>query len=144
MGSPTQRSLAHCKKMGWLAGIVERWLPVPSHPAGGVRKDLFGFIDLIVLDGKGGTLGVQATSSSNLSARWHKIQQSCFSAADRWLREGNRIEVWGWAKRCYKLKSGKRSTTKRWGVRKVRILDRSGDLVITDRVEEPSWQDMPF
>ena len=99
MGSPTQRSIAHCKKMGWLAGVVERWLLAPGHPAGGVRKDLFGFIDMIVLDGKGGTLGVQATSSSNLSGRWHKVQQECFSAADRWLREGNRIEVWGWAKR---------------------------------------------
>ena len=129
MGSPTQRSLAYCKRMGWLAGVVERWLPAPGHPAGGVRKDLFGFIDMVVLDGKGGALGVQATSSSNLSGRWHKVQQNCFSAADRWLREGNRIEVWGWAKRHYKLKNGKRSNEKRWTVRRIEIVECRGVLV---------------
>ena len=129
MGSPTQRSIAYCKKVDWLAGVVERWLPIPDHPAGGLRKDLFGFIDLVVLDGIGGTVGVQATSTSNLSHRLRKIRDECFPAAYRWLKEGNRIEVWGWAKRHYKLKSGKRSNEKRWTRRVLDVRLEDGDLV---------------
>ena len=95
--SPTARSLAHARKLGWLAGSVEKW-----NPHARIRQDLFGFIDLIVLDGQGGTLAVQATSASNVSSRVAKIKAN--EAAPRWLAEGNRIQVWGW-KRIPKGKS---------------------------------------
>jgi len=95
--SPTARSLAHARKMGWLAGVVEKW-----NPHARIRQDLLGFIDLIVLDSLAGTLAVQATSASNVSSRVAKIKAS--ENAARWLAEGNRVQVWGW-KRIPKGKS---------------------------------------
>lgn len=91
--SPTQRSLARARKLGWLPAVVERW-----NPHARIRQDLFGFLDLVALDGEPGLLGIQATSSSNAAARVRKIQDLESDAPRRWLEAGNRIEVWGWKK----------------------------------------------
>ncbi len=93
--TPSARSLAAGRANGWLIDVVERWI------GGGrikVRKDLFGFLDLVALDGQPGVLGIQVTSGSNVSARVKKIGTECRDAAERWLRAGNRIEVHGWRK----------------------------------------------
>ena len=37
MSSPTQRSLQHCRKNGWIAGVVEKWNQYAR-----IRQDLFG------------------------------------------------------------------------------------------------------
>lgn len=103
--TPTARTLAACRKTGRIAEVVERWIPRANK-----RKDLFGFIDIVVLDGLPGVLGIQCTSGSNVSARVKKIREECWPAAESWLRAENRIEVWGWRK-----KAG------RWGVRIVKI-----------------------
>lgn len=99
---PTERTLQQLRKDGWLADVVERWIPHAKR-----RKDLFGIIDIVAL-GDGETLGVQCTSDSNMSARVHKLEESDAISA---LRECNwRLEVWGWKK-----KNG------RWQVRKVEV-----------------------
>lgn len=97
--SPTSRTLAWCKERGWLVGVVERFIPQTKR-----RNDLFGFIDIVVLDGQPGVLGIQATSTGNMSARAMKIQEECTEAAKSWLDAGNRIWVVGWAKRGAKGK----------------------------------------
>ena len=94
--SPTSRSLEYCRKLGLLAGVVEKW-----NPHAKIRQDLFGFIDLIVLDNDGVT-GIQATSGSNASARVKKILAE--PRAKQWLEAGCRIEVWAWKKK--KIKRG--------------------------------------
>lgn len=96
MKQPTQRSMEFCRKEGMLAGVTERW-----NPHARIRQDLFGFIDLIVLDGDG-AIGVQATSGSNAAKRIHKIVDE--PKARTWLENGQRIEVWSWRK--IKLKRG--------------------------------------
>ena len=58
----TQRTLKYLRDQGLTAGIVERWMPNPKHPAGGVRKDLFGIIDIIAI-GPEKTMGVQSCGS---------------------------------------------------------------------------------
>ena len=90
MASPTSRSLDKLRKEGWLADVVEKWVPQAR-----VRKDLFGFIDILCLK-DGVILGVQATSGSNLSARVKKITEHENIAEVR--KAGIRIEVWGWRK----------------------------------------------
>ena len=91
--SPTQRALAHCKKQGWTAQVVEKWNPF-AH----VRKDLFGVIDLVVLDGKGGgPLGVQVTAGSAHAARRTKALAEPRLAT--WLSSPARFQVWSFAKR---------------------------------------------
>jgi hypothetical protein len=105
--TPTARSLAEGRRREWRVDVVERWI------GGGrikVRKDLFGCIDLVALDGRPGVLGIQATSRSNVSARVRKIREECWPAAEAWLRAGNRLEVWGWGK----LKAG-------WALRVVAV-----------------------
>jgi hypothetical protein len=88
--SPTQLTLKLLRDQGWTVEVVERWIPGAN-----IRKDLFGFIDLIALK-DGQTLAVQATSHSNISARVHKIENAELLSEVRkasWL-----IWVIGWRK----------------------------------------------
>lgn len=106
---PTKLSLDHARRAGWLVDVVERWIPFHGsrrdengaeerEPRGpGIRRDLFGFADLVVLDGAPGTLYVQTTSASNLAARRAKILAN--DALPRILRAGNRVELWIWERK---------------------------------------------
>lgn len=100
--SPTQRTLKHLRAAGYLAEVVEKWIPVVKQ-----RKDLYGFIDVLAIrDGE--VVGVQSTSSSNVAARVTKISDHPNVAAVR--KAGIRILVHGW---------GKSRATKRWTLREV-------------------------
>lgn len=117
--SPTQRTLAECVRRGWRACVVEKWIA-----QAGRRIDAFGFGDILAIDQRTGSMLIQATSTDNMSARVAKIRGECKQAATDWLRAGNRIEVWGWAKR------GAAGTRKVWTLRIVSLtLDASGEIV---------------
>lgn len=123
MISPTQRTLAHCRKLGHVAAITEHW----NHYAR-VRQDLFGFIDVLVIDpGCSGCIAIQTTSGSNTSKRQRKIE--AIPAAVEWLRAGNQIIVVGWAKR------GPRGKRKVWTGREVYAALR-GDVI--------EWHETPM
>ena len=109
--SPTARTLAFCRQQGWRAGVVERWLPHTK-----VRKDLFGCIDLVCLDGLPGVLGIQATSSSNMASRITKAK--ALDELRLWLDAGNRFECFGWAKR------GAVGKRKLWTLRRVELTEK--------------------
>lgn len=85
--SPTQRTLKYLRAAGYVCQVVERWNPFAK-----VRQDLFGVIDIVAL-GASGILGVQCTSSPNVSARLSKIAAS--DAAKRWLECGGSLWVIG-------------------------------------------------
>lgn len=103
--SPNARTLAECRKRGWVAQTVER----PWNPHTKVTLDLFGVIDLMVivppdwLTGKlvpGYLLGIQATSDNtggNAYRRRAKILAE--PRAKQWLEAGGRLELWSWSKR---------------------------------------------
>lgn len=118
--SPTARALDHCRKHSMQAAIVERWIPQTNR-----RKDVFGFGDILALDGLPGSLLIQVTSTSGMSARVKKISDECRVEALAWVEAGNRIEVWGFAKRVHRNKDGTKSKLKRWALRVVPI-DRDG------------------
>lgn len=104
--SPTARSLKYLRQQGMLAGVVERF-----NPGARCYNDLFGFIDIVVLDGAPGVLGVQTTTVSNQAARMTKITSDALAEPiRRWLGAGNRIHVHGWAKK------GPRGKRKTWQV----------------------------
>lgn len=100
--TPTQRTLAECRKRGWLAEVVERWVPhygtdEEGKKRGGVRKDLFGFVDVVVIaDGR--LLFIQATSGTNVTHRKEKILTECKDNLAAVLNCGVRVEIWGWRK----------------------------------------------
>lgn len=101
MSSPTQRSLKHLRKAGYLAGVVEKWIPQIKR-----RQDLFGFIDIIAVK-EGEVLAVQATSGSNVSSHVEKIANHENVGAVR--KAGIRILVHGWRK----------NSERRWVLREV-------------------------
>lgn len=90
--TPTQRSLKWLRDNGYIAAVVEKWIPQTRR-----RLDLFNFIDILAVRGDE-VLGVQATSGSNVSARVRKSQEQ--PAYSTWLQSVHRrFEVHGWAKR---------------------------------------------
>lgn len=93
--SPTARTLALCKRKGWIAEIVERWIPMARK-----RKDLFGFTDIVIVRDKKLIL-LQVTTGSNVHARMKKILES--PLAPRVLEIPSiEIEVWGWREKKIK------------------------------------------
>ena len=111
MSSPTQRSLAHARKAGHYAQVVERWVPMARK-----RIDLCGCIDLIVLTGSE-IIGVQACAGASHSARRTKALKDP-QVAPRlalWLASGGRFSIHSWAKR------GARGERKLWTLREEEI-----------------------
>jgi len=103
--SPTQRTLAECRRRGWTAQVVEKW---NSHAR--VRQDLFGCIDVLALDTKPqfefrgepvylgqGIIGIQACAGSSHAARLAKIKAEPRMA--EWRRAGGVLLLWSWSKR---------------------------------------------
>lgn len=90
MSSPTQRSLKYLRGEGYLADVVEKWIPGAN-----IRRDLFGFIDILAIR-EAEIVGVQATSGGNVSARVSKIAEHDNVGAVR--KAGIRIVVHGWRK----------------------------------------------
>lgn len=101
--SPTQRTLAELKSLGFQAGVVERFV----RQAGpfGKRFDLFGCIDLIAMHKDAGIFGIQATSAANHAAR--RTKSLAEPRLQEWLIAGGRFEIWSWGK---KGKAGSRKT----------------------------------
>jgi hypothetical protein len=124
--SPTARTLAWLRKTGALAQVVERYNPHAKR-----RVDLFGFIDVVALDGGPGTLGVQTTSAGNVAHRMDKLRTTCAGAMDRWLAAGNRLTIHGWAKR------GPRGARKVWTL-SARPISRD-DLRSPERSGGATW-----
>lgn len=113
--SPTARTLAECKRRGWIAGVVERRIPFPKPM--GTTIDLFGVIDVIAvapdvknLPWKGAIVAIQATASAaNHAHRRTKILAE--PRAKQWVEAGGRLELWSWSLR------GDRGKAKRWALR---------------------------
>lgn len=106
--SPTSRTLQYCRKHNMVADVCERYNSFTK-----TRHDLFGFLDMIVLDNQK-MIGVQVTSTSNMSARRKKILNERRDQALAWLNAGGEIGVWGWGKK----KQGKRNL---WTLKKTEI-----------------------
>lgn len=89
--SPTQRSLKVLRDAGYLCAIVEKW-----NPHARIRQDLYGFIDILAINGED-ILGVQACSSAggDPAARVRKITEHENYPA---VIAAMRIAVHGWRK----------------------------------------------
>jgi hypothetical protein len=102
--TPTARTLDALRRDGWLAQVVEVYLPFCRQ-----RRDLFGVGDVLAVR-PGEVLLVQCTTGDNLAARRTKaLAEPRLRAV---LEAGVRFELWGWSKRGA---AGKR---KLWDVRR--------------------------
>lgn len=99
--SPTQLSLKELRKTCHAVQVVEVWNSFTR-----TRKDLFGFIDILALEGEA-TIAVQSTSWTNVSSRAKKIAESPLVGAVR--DAGWKIIIHGWRKNAktnrYELKT---------------------------------------
>ena len=91
--SPTQRTMKEYRSRGLPAGLVEHF-----NVFGNCRQDLFGFIDVVVLDVERGIGGVQVTGGNNGNARLNKIMTARHKIASQWLQAGGWLEVHDWVK----------------------------------------------
>lgn len=98
MSSPTARTVQLLRKAGYLAEVVERWLPIPGKS---VRRDLFGFADVLAVHPRQHVfLLVQCTSLGHVADRLTKAKGRPELAT--WLAAGGQFEVWGLGKRGVK------------------------------------------
>jgi len=99
MTSNTQRTLKALRAAGWTAEVVEKWIPYHGkNPqmlrAGGVRVDLFGFIDIVAFKDNQ-IMAIQSTGQ-NFKAHDEKIKS--IDLALGWIQAGGILELWGWRK----------------------------------------------
>lgn len=117
MTSPTQRTLAHARDLGFLAQVVERF-----NPHARVRVDLFGVIDIVAVHDGCGVLGIQACAGGSHAARRTKAMET--DGLKRWLSAGGRFELWSWSKR------GERGKRKLWTLRREELVLRDGAIQV--------------
>lgn len=94
---PAQRTLEYIRKEcpGVFIDKCERWIAAPNLPGGGIRKDLFGILDLIAIrDNR--IVGIQCSGITGVSEHVKKIEES--DAAIPWIMAGGLIEVWAFKK----------------------------------------------
>jgi len=91
VSSPTARSLEYLRDRGWIARVVEKWIPFRK-----IRLDCFGGDVLAIHPASKRTMLIQATSDSNHSSR--KLKSMKNDEVRYWLTTGNEFEVWSWKK----------------------------------------------
>ena len=91
------------RERGFYAEVVERWIPGAN-----IRRDLFGFVDVLCIGSAGELVAVQCTSDSHIADRVTKIGDS--PLVGRVRAAGIRILVQGW-----------RKVKGRWQVREVDV-----------------------
>jgi len=96
--SATQKSLKLLRQENWVCEVVEKTIPKCF-----IKKDLFGFIDILAIK-EGQVLGVQTTTGSNSADRVKKIQaHENYSIVKK---AEIKIIVHGWRKLKEKCKNG--------------------------------------
>ena len=122
--SPTQRTLAALRKLGFRCDVVERWIKNPGHPAGGNRRDFLHIIDVLALDPERGVVGIQCCGSA-FSGHLRKLTEERAQDTLDWLRTpGTSLELWGWRK--VKAKRGGKAEV--WSPR---VLQITVDMIMT-------------
>lgn len=86
-------SIKKLESEGWTVGIVEYQIPHTF-----IKRDFFGFADLIAVSPARGTMAIQVTGGGNGSTREAKIRKEPRAAI--WIATGNRIQVHDWVKRA--------------------------------------------
>lgn len=117
-----------CRKRGWVPAVVEKWNPHVKR-----RQDLYGFLDLVVMDDQPGLLGVQATGGRGDVAS-HVAKLAGIPAVAEWLGRGLRLEIWSWRQLAAYRKDGTRAKRDRWAVRILRARLEAGAL-LWDEIE---------
>lgn len=102
MPTPVQRTIAHCKKVGWLCSVSSWSSEFKDKKTGKMvrfRKDMHGYCDYEAIDKDGRVIHLQITTKTNIRARFLKIleDKTCRPRAERIVRGGvNKVAIVGW------------------------------------------------
>lgn len=111
--SPTQRTLAYLRDLGYEAHVVEQTIRFRGQS---IRRDLAGVGDILAWN-EDECLLVQCTSASNVAARKVKAETECVDAVLSWIRHPHRgFVVIGW-KKYAKAENGKHWRPTLWAAR---------------------------
>ena len=113
---PVQRSKAEMEKNGWTVYITEKWIPPRGEMKFGVRKDVWGFGDLLMcrppMAGLPGSIALvqccSAASGGVAGMEGHRAKILECPEYYIWRKAGGRVFLQGWRKR------GARGQVKRW------------------------------
>jgi hypothetical protein len=112
--NPCQRSLAHLRKNGWLACVVEKFLPARGSMKFPRRIDAFGFGDILacrrVEPALHGDIALVQTTVTGSMAE-HRAKILALPEFQKWKDADGIVILQGWGKRC---KDGKRGARKVW------------------------------
>jgi hypothetical protein len=107
--TPSARTRKHLTALGWHVWNVEQTIPHTF-----IKRDMFGWIDLLAVHPQHGILGIQVTSGANLNARIKKAR-TVAGPLTACLLAGMKLVAHGWALR------GPRGARKVWTLREVGI-----------------------
>jgi hypothetical protein len=94
--TPTTRTLAYLRQLGYLPTVVESWIPYAN-----LRRALWGFADVLAVHpGDWLILLVQVTTVDHVAGRLAKARGKPKLAV--WLRAGGVFELHGWTRRAGK------------------------------------------
>jgi hypothetical protein len=118
----TQLTLKLFRSLGYEADVAEKWIAMAG--GGGVRRDLFGCLDILALHPEAQrVIGIQSTSDGQLSPHFAKIRQE--PRAGLWLQCGQELLVVGWKRTTPRKKDGSPGKAMRWGQRVFRFTPES-------------------
>jgi len=115
----TQRSLNHLRKNGWIAHVVEKWIPPRGTMKFGVRIDVWAFGDILIcrapvtVNGQVAVPGRTALVQCFPEARFkdHREKLKGIPEVEIWKAAGNKVYLHGWSLRP---KGGVRGAKKIW------------------------------
>ena len=94
---PTQRTMRALRERGCICAVVEKWNQFGGPH--GIRQDLFGIIDILILDPEKGVIGIQACAGSGNKAHYRKLTEERAQETTDWLNTpGTSLEIWAWRK----------------------------------------------
>ena len=147
--NPAARSMELLRKERWMVDRCEQWVIAPNHPAGGFRRDCFGFGDLIGVHPEQGTAIFQVTSRGALSAHWAKINADAFEMNEEplrariahWLRWNQLwLHAWDAPKSMKGLAEAKAQGWQKWRLLRQQVVIKDSVLMrveITEQEEQP-------
>lgn len=121
MSTHTQRTLNFIRNQGYVAEVVERWIPGANK-----RRDFLGIIDIIAFN-EDQTVGVQSCGEA-FAAHRDKILKSATAA--QWLSSPHRLlALIGWRPVAQYRKDGTRAALDRMAPR-VQLFGLDGERVV--------------
>jgi hypothetical protein len=107
--TPSARSRRHLAELGYHVATVEQTIPRCF-----IKRDCYGWADLLAVHPVKGIALVQVTSGPNLAARIHKAS-TVAGPLTAWILAGGKLLAHGWRK------AGPRGARKTWQLREVEL-----------------------